>query len=94
MNTNLPNDFQKEKVAEMIQAAFVEIRIIGIDGKGKQASDLADAFHNISREIYGWGCWDPAVFRGMLQDYQTKYHEGDYLGKRDYLYMFDQIFTI
>ena len=79
-------------LGELIQCAFVEIRIIACEGKGKQAGDLADAFHNLSREIYGWGSWDPQLFRSMLEDYQNRYHTEDYYGKFDYVALFSEIY--
>lgn len=92
MTKTLPTEQQRERMMELVQAAFVEIRLIATEGKGQQASDLADAFHNLPREIYGWGSWDIGITRGMLQDYQDKYHQADYSGMRDYVGMFDAIF--
>lgn len=90
----LPSENQKRALGELIQYAFVEIRIIGSEGKGNQASDLADIFHNVSREMFGWGSWNPDIFRGMLQDYQDKYHGESYFGKFDYVMRFNEIYPV
>ena len=78
----------------MIAAAFVEIRLLGWHGKAQQAGDLADAFHNVAREMHGWGRWNQSTFRGRLEDYQRKYRGEDHAGGRDYLKMFDAIFGL
>jgi hypothetical protein len=88
----LPNEEQRRLLCEMIAVAFVEIRLLGWEGKAQQAADLADAFHNVPREMYGWGLWKRRTFRGGLEDYQRKYHGDSYCGRRDYLKMFDAIF--
>ena len=56
---DLPTNDQRAALGEMVQFAFCEIRVIAED-HGTQAADLADAFHNIPREIHGWGTWRPA----------------------------------
>jgi len=88
----LPSEAQREQLAILIHDALVEIRALGAQGRATQAADLADAIHNLPREIYGWGSWSQAITRGMLEVYQQKYHHEDYLGKRDYVAMFDRIF--
>lgn len=93
MTDDLPTPEQCVRIHEMVAAAFVEIRMLGWAGRAEQASDLADAFHNIPREIYGWGQWDLGITRGMLQSYQDKYHDEDYSGKTHYLAMFNAIFS-
>ena len=87
----LPNAEQRRLLCEMIACAFIELRMLGSVGKSQQAADLADAFHNVAREMYGWGLWRHRTFRGMLKDYQRKYHCEGY-GGRDYVKMFDAIF--
>ncbi|MBU0753844.1 MAG: hypothetical protein KJ645_01805 [Planctomycetes bacterium] len=95
MNDNvLPNDEQKAKLAKFVRLAFIEIRAISAEGRCKQASDLADAFHNMPREIYGCGKWSKSLTRGMMQDYQNKYHDEDYSPKYDYVSAFDDIFAV
>ncbi|MBV9122685.1 MAG: hypothetical protein JO112_04960 [Planctomycetes bacterium] len=87
----LPNDKQREALCDMMYHALVEIRALGWAGKAEQASDLADAFHNLPKEIYGWGRWDVDVFRQMLQYYQSKFPRNKY-GGFDFIAMLDRIF--
>lgn len=47
----LPTDEQREKICDLMASAFIELHYL----EGKQAHDLAYAFHNLSKEIYGWG---------------------------------------
>ena len=88
----LPTDEQRVRLHDMVAMAFVEIRLLGWAGRAEQASDLADAFHNIPREIYGWGRWSIGITRGMLQSYQDKYHNEDYSGRTNYVGIFNSIF--
>ena len=88
----LPTDEQRVRLHDMVAMAFVEIRLLGWAGRAEQASDLADAFHNIPREIYGWGRWSIGITRGMLQSYQDKYHNEEYSGKTHYVAIFNSIF--
>jgi hypothetical protein len=86
----LPTEPQRKALCEMLAAALIEIRIAAGGGGGVdalQASDLADAFHNLPREMYGWGSWSVADFRGRLAYYQEKYPGGP-----DYVKMLDTIF--
>jgi hypothetical protein len=69
----LPNDEQRRELCGLMAVAFVELRALGWGGNGAQAADLADAFHNLPREIYGWGGWSWKRFRSWLQAYQDKY---------------------
>lgn len=94
MSTALPTEAQREQLGRLIQWAFVEIRAIAADGRSKQASDLADGFHNISREMYGWGCWDLSLTRAWLEQYQSTYHRHDYSPKFDYVAELDAIFGL
>jgi hypothetical protein len=86
----LPNDKQREALCDMMHHAFVEIRALGWANKAEQASDLADAFHNLPKEMSGWGRWDVDIFRQMLQRYQDKYPRA-LNGGRDYVAMLDLI---
>src|SRR5262245_44897222 len=80
----LPTEKQREMLGKLIQDAFVEIRFLGWDGKAEQAADLADAFHNISREMYGWGIFSWDGFRAVLAAYPLKWREGGVKGTHDY----------
>ena len=81
------------RLGELMAKAFIEIRAIGLEGRAAQASDLADALHNIPREIHGWGCWSKHITRGMLQSYQDRYHGENYSPRFDYVAAFDNIFA-
>ena len=84
----LPTPKQREMLCALIHSAFVELRLLGWEGRGEQTADLADAFHNIPQEMYGSGSFSWDLFRGMLQDYQRKWR-----GKTtfDYVCTVDQI---
>ena len=57
---------------------------------GEQAHDLAYAFHNLPKEIYGWGNWSVESMRARLQHYQSKHAKN--LGV-DYVKAFNAIFN-
>lgn len=88
----LPKDEQRVRLLDMVAMALVEIRLLGLAGRAQQASDLADAFHNIPREVFGWGSWSTEITSGMLQTYQDKYHHEAYSGKTNYVGLFQSIF--
>ena len=88
----LPTESQRVRLLDMVARAFIEIRMLGWSGQSEQAADIADAFHNIPREIYGWGCWNIRITRGMLESYQDKYHHMDYSGRTNYVAIFNTIF--
>ena len=88
---SLPTAKQREMICDMIHFAFVELRLLGWGGRAEQAADLADAFHNISKEMYGWGNFSWSSFRGMLGDYQHKWRGKSDVGGRDYVAMLDEI---
>lgn len=81
----LPTEAQREKICDLIASAFIELRYLD----GEQAHDLAYAFHNLPKEIYGWGTWNIDVMRGRLGYYQTKRSENLCF---NYLKAFDLIF--
>ncbi|HSS99602.1 MAG TPA: hypothetical protein VLK33_21350 [Terriglobales bacterium] len=56
-----------------------------------QAHDLAYAFHNLPKTMYGWGHWNIEGERARLAHYQSKHKTN--LGF-DYLAAFDAIFKI
>ncbi len=73
----LPTEDQREALSELISLALVRIRHHCREGNVEQAEELADAFHNIPREMYGWGRFQWRAFRGMLELYESKYCDGD-----------------
>jgi len=84
---SLPTEEQRIALCDLMHNAFVELRYL----EGEQAQDLAYAFHNLPKEIYGWGAWSPDGFRKRLAFYQSK-HVGA-LGF-NYLLAFNEIFPI
>jgi len=81
----LPTEEQRRQLGELMQDAFVELRYL----TGQQAHDLADACHNIPRELYGWGMWSVSSTQAMLLHYQRKHRAN--LGF-DYVAFFDKVF--
>ncbi len=69
----LPTAKQQELLGWMIGRAFVEIRLLGAEGRSQQAADLAEAFHNIPREMYDDRVFHWSLFRNSLQQYQEKW---------------------
>jgi len=72
----LPTGAQREALCELIAFALVMIRRHCRDGEVEKAEDLADAFHNIPREIHGQGLFRWEAFRGMLETYEAKHCDG------------------
>jgi len=82
---------QRQKLCEIMQHAFVEARLLGWDNKAQQVADLAEAFHNLPREIYDPQGFDWGLFKADLQGYQDIYHQQPYRGKVNYLTMLETI---
>lgn len=90
-DAKLPTDSQRRKLCEMMHHAFIEMRLLGWGGKSEQAADLADAFHNLPRDI-----WHDEFSLQFFRDsfvavYQRKYPEGR---SRDYVAMVDEIIAM
>lgn len=88
----LPTDAQRKALCEMFAYAFIEIRLLGWAGNAQRAADLADAFHEEPREMYGWGRWDRRSFRDDLKEYQRKYADDGTPPHLDFVSMLDAIF--
>jgi hypothetical protein len=58
--------------------AFNQIRMLARDHGIGEIESLSDAFHNMPREIYGWGEWSADTARGMLADHQAG-HGGNWV---------------
>jgi hypothetical protein len=84
---SLPTENQRRNLCDLMASAFIELRYLD----GEQAHDLAYAFHNLPKEIYGWGHWSIEGTRARLQHYQTKHAEN--LGF-NYVAAFDEIFDM
>jgi hypothetical protein len=87
INSNLPNKEQRKGLCDLIYCAFTDIRAYARSGKSMEAAELADIFHNIPQEMYGYGLWDLPSFLESLQDYQEKY------GGTNYVAYLDKIFN-
>jgi hypothetical protein len=82
-----PSEAQQRKLCEMMYFAFLEIRSLG-QSQGEQATDLADAFHNLPNDIWR-DDFSLSFFRAAyLVPYLTKYPGRRF---RDYLEMIDEI---
>ena len=64
---------QKEKLADLLYWALLEIRHLGAFEKAQQASDLADAFHNLPKGMLEDGFSLEAFRDQYLVPYQKKY---------------------
>jgi hypothetical protein len=82
----LPTEQQRERLCDMIACAFGEVRMLGWAGRSRQAAALADAFHNLPRDMYRCGLWRWEEFREDLLRYQAKYK-----ASRDYVALLDEI---
>ena len=71
----------------MLFNALLEIRMLGWEGRAKQAADIAHAFHNLP--IYLWSDeFSLSFFRKILEEYHQKYPE---TGGFNYVKMLDEI---
>ena len=70
-------------LCHLLHLALVEARILGEEGRSEQVVDLANAFHDLPRQIPEWTDEHAASLRESLQAYQTKWTgklRFDYLG--------------
>jgi len=77
----------KRILCDLMRSAFLEIRFLGLKRRGKQAADLAQAFHSLPKEM-----WEPDFtlegFRECLKKYQAKYPTAK---SRNYVFEVNQI---
>ena len=85
MADQLPSEAQRKQLCELMHNAFIELRHL----TGEQAHDLAYAFHNLPKEIYGWGTWSVAGTRGRFLYYQKKHSHNPGV---NYVALSDKIF--
>jgi hypothetical protein len=76
-----PNDMRvtdahRKKLCELMHFAFVEIRQLGLAGKSEQAGDLADAFHNLPKDMWKEDFSLEFLRGAFLAPYQEQYPEG------------------
>ncbi|WP_146168209.1 hypothetical protein [Pseudomonas mangrovi] len=69
--SQLPSEEQRIALCDLMHNAFIELRYLD----GEQAHDLAYAFHNLPKEMYGWGSWSSEGFISRLRYYQSKHAE-------------------
>ena len=91
MSDPLPTDDQRRCLNEMVADAFVDIRNLLAGNPGPEdtarAHHLAYTFHNLPREMYGWGTWSVERTRGSLGRYCDMFP-----GDPNYLAMFNAIY--
>lgn len=67
------NDAQRRLLGELLHWALLEIRMLGYLGKAEQAADLADAFHNLPKDMWKEDFTLEYFRGGFLDAYQQKY---------------------
>jgi hypothetical protein len=73
-DSRLPNEAQRKKLCEMLHHVLVDIRALAAGGHGQQASDLANAFHNLPHEMWcepyyrKWPQVPARDYRSLLKD--------------------------
>jgi predicted nucleic acid-binding protein len=89
-----PNEHQRQKLDEIMAAAFVEVRALARAGErnAEQIADLADALHTLPVDVHDAERWSTNHARGQIEAYQQRWHKTNYLGRRDYLAAFDAAF--
>ncbi len=85
-----PTERQRRLFCEMMYRAFVEMRVLGSQGKSKQAAALADAFHNLPLIIYQAN-FDWAMSRRYFESYNSHYPPGPETRAADYVAMHDRV---
>ena len=82
-------DEERQMLCEMIYRAFLEIRILGWNGKAEQAASLADAFHNVPSMMWSED-FSLNSFRNFLESYQQDFPKSEGV---NYPKMFDRLFV-
>ena len=88
---DLPNEAQREMIADMIHCALKELVVHGREGRSGQAADLAEAFQNFPPETYGVGGFGWQKWQNRLAVYESKYRSAQYSPKYDYVDRLQQI---
>jgi hypothetical protein len=65
------NEDQTALLLEMIHFAFLDIRALCYLGNAAQAADLADAFHNLPKDLKA----ERVVLEQFREEYLKPYHE-------------------
>ena len=86
-DAHCPSEAQRRKLCDMLYHVLVEIRLLGFAGRGEQASDLADAFHNLPHDMWGDHFSFSHFREAFLAPYQRKWSTD---AARDYLAMLSE----
>jgi len=87
-DAKVPSEAQQKKLCDMLHHALVDIRMLAGAGHGEQASDLADAFHNLPQEIW-CDYFSISHFReAFLVPYYRKWPDRR---PRDYVALLDEV---
>ncbi len=87
-DSRVPNEAQQKKLCDMLHHALLDIRMLAGSGHGEQASDLADAFHNLPHEIW-CDYFSISYFReAFLVPYYRKWPDRVH---RDYVALLDEV---
>lgn len=81
-------DAHRRKLSEMMYWAFLETRQLGWARKSEQVADLADAFHNLPKDMWKEDFSFEFFRDAFLKVYQQKYPEGRV---RDYVAAVDEM---
>jgi hypothetical protein len=69
-------DQHRKKLCHLLHHALIEMRVLSWAGKSAQTADLADAFHNLPKDMWRED-FSLEYFRdAFLKDYHQKYSEG------------------
>lgn len=69
-------DQHRRKLCHLLHHALIEMRVLSWAGKSAQTADLADAFHNLPKDMWRED-FSLEYFRdAFLKDYHQKYPEG------------------
>ena len=68
-DAKLPNAEQRKALIRLAYLAFLEMRMLGREGKATQAADLAEAFHNLPLMM-----WHPEFSMSYQRDFFARYH--------------------
>ncbi|HEU0009728.1 MAG TPA: hypothetical protein VFT34_07930 [Verrucomicrobiae bacterium] len=69
-DAKLPRAEQRKALARLAYLAFLEMRMLGREGKAAQVADLAEAFHNLPLMM-----WHPEFSMRCQRDFFARYHE-------------------
>ena len=69
-DARLPRAEQRRALARLAYLAFLEMRMLGREGKAAQVADLAEAFHNLPLMM-----WHPEFSMRCHRDFLARYHD-------------------